>query len=99
MARPSWCTLLSALGYVVGGGLSAGQPVELADLFIKGPGGDDAAQRANACRPWAGGVPQLRLRIGRCRNDYFGDGGRVVTVPDRRRGQLLKDVPLLGIQR
>ena len=43
-------------------GLSAGQPVELADLLIKGPGGDDAAQRADACRPWAGGVPQLRLR-------------------------------------
>jgi hypothetical protein len=52
-------------------GLSAGQPVELADLLIKGPGGDDAAQRADACRPWAGGVPQLRLRVGRCRDDHL----------------------------
>src|SRR5215218_10623872 len=69
------------LGVVEGRG-SAGQSVELADLSVEGPGGDDAAQRADASGSWAGGVAQLRFGVGRCCDDHLGDGGGVVAVLD-----------------
>ena len=39
----------------------------------------------------AGGVPQFRLRVGRCRDDHLGDGGGIVAVLDRRRHHVVED--------
>src|SRR4029453_15277818 len=58
-------------------GLSAGQPVELADLPVEGSGGGDAAQRADASGGGAGGITQVRLWVTRCPDGDFGGRGGV----------------------
>src|SRR2546422_4772555 len=74
--------------------VSAGQPVELADLPVEDPGGSDAAQRADPSGQWARGVAQLRLRIGGGCDDHLGDGGGVVALVHRRGHHVVEDAPL-----
>src|SRR3954447_23131276 len=59
---------------------SGGQVVELPDLPVEDPCGNEAAEGADASGSRAGGVAQLRLRIGGCRDDRIGDRGRVIAV-------------------
>ena len=59
---------------------SGGQAVELPDLPVEDPRGNEAAQGADASGEPARGVAQLRLRIGGGRDDRSGDDGRVIAV-------------------
>jgi hypothetical protein len=63
----------------------AGELVEPADLLVERPGGNQAAQRADACGPRADGIAQLGLLVDRCSDDCLGDGGRIVAVSLRSR--------------
>ena len=79
---------------------SAGQPVEFADLLVEGPGGNEAAQGADASGRRAGGVPQLRLRVGGCRDDRpwrrWPDRRR---PPSHVRHHVVECLPLLRVDR
>src|SRR5438270_1041798 len=59
---------------------SSGQAVELSNLPVEDASGNEAAQGADASGRRAGGVAQLRLPIGGCRDDRIGDDGRVIAV-------------------
>jgi hypothetical protein len=61
---------------------SAGQPVELAQLLVEHAGRDHAAHGVVASGACAGGVAQLRLGVGRGRDDLLGDDDGVVAVLD-----------------
>src|SRR4249919_1047515 len=58
--------------------LRGGESVGLADLLVEDPGGDEAAEHADAAGPRACGVPQLRFWVGCRRDDHLGDHGGVV---------------------
>jgi hypothetical protein len=68
-------------------------------LFVEGPGGDDAAQRADASGPWAAGTPEFRRRVGRCRDDDLGDRGGLVAVLDQLRHHVVEGVAVLRVDR
>src|SRR6266496_6059338 len=95
-------TRRSGRGVAVGGqcGLpDVGQPVEFADLLVEDPGGGEAAQHADASGPRAGGVAQLRVRAGGCRDDGLAGDGGIVAVLHRRRQHVVEDAPLLRVDR
>src|SRR5215207_9402190 len=73
-APSSWLTLLVCLVAALRGG----ELVGLADLLVEDPGGDEAAEHADAAGPRACGVPQLRSWVGCRRDDHLGDHGGVV---------------------
>src|SRR5438094_6963123 len=81
------------------GQASGGQAIELADALVESPGGHDAAQYADASGPRAGGVAQLRLPVGRRRDDRFADDGGIVAALHRRRQHVVEDAPLLRVDR
>src|SRR5207237_633288 len=74
---------------------SGGQAVELAELLVECPGGDEAAQGADASGGRAGGVAQLRLRIGRGGDDRLGDGVGIIAHVDRSREHFVEHLQLL----
>src|SRR5712692_9754680 len=78
---------------------SGGQAIELPDLPVECPGGNKAAKGAYASGCRAGGVPQLGLRVGRCRYDRLGDGGRIVADRHRTRHHAVECLPLRCIDR
>src|SRR5438105_11321964 len=78
---------------------SGRQTIELPDLPVKRPGGNEATQGAYPTGRRAGRVPQLRLGVGRRRDNRLGDGGRIVAVRHCSRDYAVEDLPLLRIDR
>jgi len=70
----------SSSGVWFPGSGSAGEPVDLADLFVEDAGGHEAAQGAHSTGRDAGGVSEPRFGVGDRCDDDLRHRGRVITV-------------------
>src|SRR5439155_23491296 len=95
-------SILDTLIFLISGlkvDASGRQTIELPDLPVKRPGGNEATQGAYPTGRRAGRVPQIRLRVGRRRDNRLGDGGRIVAARHCSRDYAVEDLPLLRIDR
>ena len=73
--------------------------IHLSDLPVERPGGNEAAEGADASGGRAGGVAQLGFRVDRRRDDCFGDRGRVVPIRHRGGNQTVENLAPFRIDR